>query len=302
MSEKDPQWPGPDGKPGVSFAPKGSRKQRGQGGKAQQQKQAAQKGDVAATTNLKPTKAPATAGQPAGKQGPKEQGQQGAVKPQGSQPKQAQQVQPKQAAQPGASASKGAAQGAPTPSAAPQAGKAEAPAGNPSAASMWVSSPSNPAPLAPMPAPDGSGSSVQKPVKEGKDGSSTETTKGGGRKTRRARLRLSRIDPWSVMKTAFLFSIAFGIILVVVAAVLWQVIEGSGALDSVNSTMNQLIGDANTKFAIQDYVNSGRVIGLVMLLAAVDVVILTAVATLFAFLYNLAATVLGGLEITLAED
>ena len=30
--------------------------------------------------------------------------------------------------------------------------------------------------------------------------------------------------------------------------------------------------------------------------------IITAVATLFAFLYNLAATVMGGLEVTLAED
>ena len=31
------------------------------------------------------------------------------------------------------------------------------------------------------------------------------------RRTRKARLRLSRIDPWSVMKTSFLFSVAFGI-------------------------------------------------------------------------------------------
>ena len=30
-------------------------------------------------------------------------------------------------------------------------------------------------------------------------------------RTRRARLRISRVDPWSVMKTSFLFSIALGI-------------------------------------------------------------------------------------------
>jgi hypothetical protein len=34
----------------------------------------------------------------------------------------------------------------------------------------------------------------------------------------------------------------------------------------------------------------------------VDVLIFTALATLGSFLYNLAATVLGGLEVTLAED
>jgi len=39
-----------------------------------------------------------------------------------------------------------------------------------------------------------------------------------------------------------------------------------------------------------------------MLIAAVDVVLLTAIATLGAFLYNMAAALLGGVEVTLAED
>ena len=37
-----------------------------------------------------------------------------------------------------------------------------------------------------------------------------------GRQPRRARLRLTRIDPWSVMKTAFLLSIALGVVTIVV--------------------------------------------------------------------------------------
>ena len=55
-------------------------------------------------------------------------------------------------------------------------------------------------------------------------------------------------------------------------------------------------------FAIGDFLSASRVLGFATVVAAVDVVIITAVATLFAFLYNLAATVMGGLEITLAED
>ena len=39
-----------------------------------------------------------------------------------------------------------------------------------------------------------------------------------------------------------------------------------------------------------------------MLIAAVDVVLLTAIATLGAFLYNMAAALLGGIDVTLAED
>ena len=39
-----------------------------------------------------------------------------------------------------------------------------------------------------------------------------------------------------------------------------------------------------------------------MLVAVIDVVLLTAIATLGAFLYNMAAALLGGIEVTLAED
>ncbi len=39
-----------------------------------------------------------------------------------------------------------------------------------------------------------------------------------------------------------------------------------------------------------------------MLVAVVDVVLLTAIATLGAFLYNMSAALLGGIEVTLAED
>lgn len=125
----------------------------------------------------------------------------------------------------------------------------------------------------------------------------------GSRRTRKARLRLSRIDPWSVMKTTFLFSIAFGIMMMVIAWVLWTVLAGSGAIESLNQFMTTLIGDQDGgRFDIETWINGPRVLGFAALLAAIDVVILTAVATLFAFLYNLAATVIGGLEVTLAED
>lgn len=269
MSDKNPQWPGRDGKPGVSFAPKGSRKQRNQ---ARASQKAAQ-----ATLAAQPAK-PAKPEPPASAAAPPQSPPPPPPAPKQSQP-------------------------APSKDAAKQAaGKQTKPAADP----VWATPPAAPAPkLAPMPAPGGSSSqgSAASGKGAGKDVSSTgETSKGGIRKTRKARLRLSRVDPWSVMKTSFLFSIAFGIILVVVTAVLWRVVEGSGALDSVNSTMNQLIGDASTKFEIRTYINSGRIVGLAAVVAAVDVLILTAVSTLFAFLYNLAATVIGGLEVTLSED
>ncbi len=120
---------------------------------------------------------------------------------------------------------------------------------------------------------------------------------------RRARLRLTRIDPWSVMKTSFLLSIAFGIVTVVAVAMIWNVLDSAGVFDSVNQTVRDVVDDQSTAtFDVRDYVGTDRVVGFSMLVAAVDVVLLTAIATLGAFLYNMAAALLGGVEVTLAED
>jgi hypothetical protein len=134
--------------------------------------------------------------------------------------------------------------------------------------------------------------------------SSPKATATKQRRTRKARLRLSRIDPWSVMKTSFLFAIAGGIIMFVAVSVVWGVVNASGAFTSINTAINDLLASPNSgsQFALESYINTQKVMGYAAMIAAANVVIFTALATLFSFLYNLAAVVLGGLEVTLAED
>jgi Transmembrane domain of unknown function (DUF3566) len=121
---------------------------------------------------------------------------------------------------------------------------------------------------------------------------------------RRARLRLVRVDPWSVAKTAFLLSIAFGIMVVVAVFLIMSVMSAAGLWSHVNSSIQTVLnqGGSTSSFNINDYVSTQRVVGIAMLIAVLDVVLITALATLGAFLYNLAASLLGGLEVTLAED
>lgn len=127
--------------------------------------------------------------------------------------------------------------------------------------------------------------------------------RGGARGPRRARLRLTRVDPWSVMKTAFLLSVAFAVVTVVSVFIVWSVLGAAGVWDSINATATDILGDeAAAGFDITSYIGISRVMGFTMLVAVVDVVLLTAVATLGAFLYNMAAALLGGVEVTLAED
>lgn len=127
---------------------------------------------------------------------------------------------------------------------------------------------------------------------------------GAARRTLKARLRVSQVDPWSVMKTAFLFSFAAGIVLVVAVLLVYLVLSQSGLFVTINQTVGDIIstpGD-DTPFDITDYISFGKVLGASFVIGAIDVVIYTALATLGAFLYNLAAATIGGLEVTLAED
>lgn len=122
-------------------------------------------------------------------------------------------------------------------------------------------------------------------------------------KARRARLRLNRIDPWSVMKTSFLLSVAFGIVSFVAVFIIWSVLGAAGVWDSINATVASVLeGDQPSDFDITEFVGMSRVLGFTLLVSVLNVVLLTAMATLGAFLYNMAAALLGGVELTLTED
>jgi hypothetical protein len=120
---------------------------------------------------------------------------------------------------------------------------------------------------------------------------------------RSAFLTVARVDPWSVMKLSFLVSVALAIIVVVAVFVLWQVLDGMGVFDSVSRIVDQITrGEAGGGIQIEDYVGLRRVMTYAVLLSAVNVVLITALATLGAFLYNACVRLVGGLQVTLTES
>ena len=122
-------------------------------------------------------------------------------------------------------------------------------------------------------------------------------------RTRRARLRVSRTDPWSVMKVSFLLSIAMGIVTVVGVSLLWMVLDTAGVFSSIGGTLKQATGsDTTGGFDLQSYLSFGNVLTFTALVAVIDVVLMTALATLGSFIYNTAAGITGGVELTLAEE
>ncbi|MFJ1753697.1 DUF3566 domain-containing protein [Kitasatospora sp. NPDC088134] len=129
------------------------------------------------------------------------------------------------------------------------------------------------------------------------------TPAAGTGRTRKARLRVVKADPWSVMKVSFLLSLAIGVIVIVAAAVLWMTLDGLGVFDSLTSTFKDITGtDSSGAFNLMDYIGFGKVMLFTTLIAVVDVVLMTALCTLAAFIYNSAAGFTGGIELTLAEE
>jgi hypothetical protein len=122
-------------------------------------------------------------------------------------------------------------------------------------------------------------------------------------RTRKARLRVAKADPWSVMKVSFLLSIALGICTIVAAAVLWMVMDAMGVFSTVGDTISEATGSNDSNgFDLQSFLSLPRVLIFTSIIAVIDVVLATALATLGAFIYNLSAGFVGGIELTLAED
>lgn len=121
-------------------------------------------------------------------------------------------------------------------------------------------------------------------------------------RARHAHLFVTHIDPWSVMKNAFMLSIAIAIVIIVAVTVLWSMLSLSGTLDAISRTITDIAGGGANSIDASSLFSFSRVVGISALLSVLEVILLTALATLFAFLYNLAVGITGGLQVTLTDD
>jgi hypothetical protein len=144
------------------------------------------------------------------------------------------------------------------------------------------------------------------------DGSPVSVQTAGGAMTpgrdhvpvpRRVKLSVSRVDPWTAMKLSFLLSVAVGIAGVVMVAALWLILSSMGVFTDMNRTVDSVLNTTNgAKFDLMNYIGLGRVVSLTIVIAVIDVILVTAISTLGAFLYNVCSSLVGGLQITLTDD
>jgi hypothetical protein len=121
-----------------------------------------------------------------------------------------------------------------------------------------------------------------------------------GRGPRRASLQVKRVDPWSVLKLAFVLSVALFFVWLVAVGVLYGVLDGMGVWDKLNSDYNSF-AQSSTATGATALITVQRVFGVAAIIGAINIVLFTALATVGAFVYNVSADLAGGLEVTLAE-
>lgn len=119
---------------------------------------------------------------------------------------------------------------------------------------------------------------------------------------RKARLYITRVDPWSVAKAAFMLSLAMAIVIVVAVAVLWYALDALGVFQTLARNVNEVIGNAQNAFDLMSLLDFGRVMGVAVVIASVEIVLVSIMATLFAFMYNLSVALTGGIEIVVSDE
>lgn len=129
----------------------------------------------------------------------------------------------------------------------------------------------------------------------GSSGASRRPSRG----PRRASLQVKRVDPWSVLKLALVLSVALFFVWMIAVAVLYGVLDGMGVWDELNGTLTELTQAENA--VSQPLISAGRVFTIAAVLGGINAVLMTALATVAAFIYNVAADVAGGIEVTLSE-
>jgi len=140
---------------------------------------------------------------------------------------------------------------------------------------------------------------------EGADASTAEAPDDAVAETtgpREAQLYLSRLEPWSVMKTSFVLSLGLAIVILVAVTLVWGVLTALGVFSSVNDAVESVAGSSSSVLNIEDLFSLGNVLMAAIGLSVLNVILTTVFATLFAFMYNLTVPFARGFEVTLREE
>jgi transmembrane protein DUF3566 len=122
------------------------------------------------------------------------------------------------------------------------------------------------------------------------------------RSARTAHLTVARVEPWSVMKFSFVVSLVAFVILFVAVSVLYATLSGLGVFDSLQRVVSSLTSSQDSAGVnAAHWFSASRVLSYTAILGSLNIVLITAMSTIGAVVYNLTSRLVGGVEVTLRE-
>jgi hypothetical protein len=117
------------------------------------------------------------------------------------------------------------------------------------------------------------------------------------RRPRQANLQLKRLDPWSVLKIALVLAVVLYLVWMVAVGVLYGALDGIGVWDRLNGQYADLVSEG----AGDKLISAIRVFGVAAVVGAVNSLLVAVAFSVSAFIYNVSADLVGGIEVTLSE-
>jgi len=145
-------------------------------------------------------------------------------------------------------------------------------------------------------------------IGEGRPAAAAASARSGSKKAsskrsaRQAHLTVARVEPWSVMKFSFVVSLVAFVILFVAVSLLYGALDGLGVFDSLQRLVSSLTSSQGSAGVnASKWFSASRVLGYTALLGSLNIVLITAMSTIGAVVYNLTSRLVGGVEVTLRE-
>ena len=109
--------------------------------------------------------------------------------------------------------------------------------------------------------------------------------------SKQVRLKLVYVDFWSAVKLSFLVAVCLAIITIVGTFLIYTVLDTTGVFDKADQLFKDVTGGAQ---GIMSFLSLGQVMGFTIVIALLDLVVVTALGAIIAVLYNLSVKVTGG--------
>ncbi|MBU6347746.1 MAG: DUF3566 domain-containing protein [Actinomycetales bacterium] len=114
------------------------------------------------------------------------------------------------------------------------------------------------------------------------------------------KVRITRLDPWSVAKSSFILGVTIAGVIIVATIALWVLLSAAGVFEAVTGLFNSVSGNKSDSGV--SFLSLGRLVGLSMVIGAIEVVLLSVLSTIFAALYNLSVGFTGGIEVDVTDS